>query len=384
MSHNQADVAVVGAGVLGLAHAYVAAKAGKSVVVFERSPRAVGASVRNFGMIWPVGQPHGRMHEMAMRSRSIWIEVLEAARLPSRREGSLHVVYSADEALVVQEFVAHAPALGYECAWLDREATLERSQSLAAEGLLGALWSPTELTVDPRQILASLPGFLAEKFDVTFRFNTAVHSIAAPHLEAGTERWQADHIIVCSGEDFNTLYPEHYAGSGLTLCKLQMLRTAAQPEGWQLGPSLASGLTLQHYESFGICKTLPALKKRFAEELPEYNRWHIHALVSQTVDGALTLGDSHEYGLSIDPFNREEIDRLILDYTFRFLRAPRPHIAERWYGVYAKHPEKPLVVLNPEPGVRIVGSPGGAGMTLSFGVAEESMRQLGVLEDAHV
>ena len=43
MSHPRADVAIVGAGILGLAHAYVAAKAGKSVVVLEKSPRAAGA-----------------------------------------------------------------------------------------------------------------------------------------------------------------------------------------------------------------------------------------------------------------------------------------------------------------------------------------------------
>jgi hypothetical protein len=45
--------------------------------------------------------------------------------------------------------------------------------------------------------------------------------------------------------------------------------------------------------------------------------------------------------------------------------------------VYAKHPEKPLVVMQPEDRVRIVASPGGSGMTLSFGVAEQSIRELG-------
>jgi len=73
---------------------------------------------------------------------------------------------------------------------------------------------------------------------------------------------------------------------------------------------------------------------------------------------------------------------LILDYTKQFLRAPDLAIAERWYGVYAKHPEKPLVVMKPQDGVRIVASPGGSGMTLSFGVAEWSMVELGVSQAA--
>jgi FAD dependent oxidoreductase TIGR03364 len=255
---------------------------------------------------------------------------------------------------------------------------LERSHAVQPDGLLGGLWSSTELTVDPRQVIQSLPAFLEERYGVQFFFGTLVKSVDFPVVETSAGRWLAETVLVCSGDDFQTLYPEHYAASGLTRCKLQMMRTAAQPHGWQLGPSLAAGLTLRFYPAFQICKTLPALSRRIADETPEFDRWGIHALVSQTADGALTLGDSHEYGLDVDIFNKQEIDDLILNYTRGFLCAPDLAIAERWYGVYAKHPEKPLVVINPQDGVRIVASPGGSGMTLSFGVAEQSMHELGI------
>lgn len=107
-------------------------------------------------------------------------------------------------------------------------------------------------------------------------------------------------------------------------------------------------------------------------------RWGIHGLVSQTARGELTLGDSHEYGLCPDIFNQEEIDHLILRCISGFLKAPHLTIAQRWYGVYAKHPELPYRSLEPEPGVHIITSPGGAGMTLSFGIAERTMEALGL------
>ena len=376
---RRADVAIVGAGILGLAHAYFAARGGKSVVVFERTPRAQGASVRNFGMIWPIGQRVGAVHQMAMRSRQIWEEVLDEARLPYRHTGSLHVVYSPDEAEVAREFIERAPALGYTCEWRSAGGVLEKSQAINHEGLLGGIWSPVEMTVDPRQILARLPAFLAERYGVRFRFGTAVRRIELPTLDAGSEQWRVGSAIVCGGDDFETLYPELFATSEIERCKLQMMRTAPQKNGWQLGPSLAAGLTLRFYPAFEICtETLPKYKERVAREMPAYDRWDIHTLVSQTVDGALTLGDSHEYGLAVDIFNKTEIDELVLRDVCRYLHAPDLSIAERWYGVYAKHPDKAYVAIDAAPGVRIVTAVGGSGMTLSFGLAEQMIHEMAI------
>jgi FAD dependent oxidoreductase TIGR03364 len=375
---NRADIAIVGAGILGLAHALAAARRGQRVVVFERDPKALRASIRNFGMIWPIGQPHGAMHQLALHSRRLWIEVLKETRLPYSPEGSLHLTYRNDEAAVGQEFAELAPKLGYDCTWLTREQVLQRSVAARPDDLIGGLWSPVELTVDPRLTLPTLPAYLRERFQVTIKFGCAVRNVQLPLIEAGGERWMVDRVIICSGADFETLFPEVYAKSGLTRVKLQMLRTEAQPDGWRLGPALASGLSMRFYSSFAICSSLPALKARINQETPEYVQWDVHGLVSQTAEGELTLGDSHQYGWTVDIFNRDEVDELILKYIHRFLKAPNMRIAQRWYGVYAKHPDLPYLSLTPAPGVRIITSPGGSGMTLSFGVAEQTLEEMEV------
>jgi FAD dependent oxidoreductase TIGR03364 len=375
---QQADIAIVGGGILGLAHAYTAASSGRSVVLFERKQLAAGASVRNFGMIWPIGQAAGANHQLAMRSREVWLSVLNAAGLAYLPTGSLHVVYREDEKAVVEEFAEIGPGLGYDCAWLAPESVAARSRAVRREGLLGGLWSPVELTVDPRAIIARLPGFLSEHLGVVLRYGSTVRAIENGVVETAEERWKVEQAIVCSGDEFGTLYPAALRSSGLTRCKLQMMRTVAQPSGWSLGPSLAAGLTLQFYPSFGACSSLPSLRKRIAEELPEYNRWGIHVLVSETEGHEVTLGDSHEYGQEVDIFDKTQIDELVLKYARGFLALPSFEIGQRWHGVYAKHPELPYIHLTPGPGVAVVTGTGGSGMTLSFGIAERTIDLLGV------
>jgi FAD dependent oxidoreductase TIGR03364 len=372
VKRDRLDVVVIGAGIIGLAHAYIAAKEGKKVAVFERNPIAVGASIANFGMLWPIGQTSGKLFELALSSREIWLEMLQASKIPYQPTGSLHVACRSDEAEVAKEFAEISPAHGYRCTWLDREQALAHSPALNPAAVLGALWSDTEMTVDPRETLRLLPQFLHERYGVEIHWGHQVHAIEFPHVVTARGTWEADRIIVCNGSDFESLYPDYFAQSGLTRCKLQMLRTRPQPGGWKLGPALAGGLTFRFYPSFRICQSLDALRSRIAKEMPEYDRFGIHTMVSQTSSGELTLGDSHDYGLAPSPFRNERIDTLILDHLKGFLQAPDLSIEERWYGVYAKHPEKPYIRFYPERGVEVITGLGGAGMTLSFGVAAET------------
>jgi glycine/D-amino acid oxidase-like deaminating enzyme len=128
--NRQFDDAVVGAGILGLAHAYHLAKRGRRVVVFERSPEASGASVRNFGMLWPIGQPPGRRYDLARRSLEIWLEVLRSSGLWCERSGSLHLAYHDDEAQVLHEFVRDTSDRGSTVLFLNRKEVLERSHAV--------------------------------------------------------------------------------------------------------------------------------------------------------------------------------------------------------------------------------------------------------------
>ncbi|AIA07644.1 oxidoreductase [Streptomyces noursei ZPM] len=368
-----ADTAVVGGGIVGLAHALAAARRGDRVVLFERDAYAVGASIRNFGMIWAIGQQRGAVYQRALRSREIWLELSAKTGMWAEPSGSLHLAHRPDELAVLEEFVATTPAARERgTTMLTAAEAVRRGPAVRAEGLLGAMWSPTEVNVDPRRAVPAVAAHLAEEYGVDVRFGTTVRQIAAPLLSTTDGTWRADRIVVCSGNDFATLYPEVFRESGLVRCKLQMLRTGVQPDGWQLGPMLCGGLTLLHYAAFEDCTARAALDARMRAELPFHREHGIHVLLSQTADGRLTIGDSHAYAATHDPFASEEIDRAILDSLRGFARIPQPRITERWTGYYPSLRDgRTELVTDPEPGVTVVNGVGGAGMTLSFGLAEE-------------
>jgi D-hydroxyproline dehydrogenase subunit beta len=371
------DVGVIGAGIVGLAHAWSAARRGHRVVVFERAKAASGASIRNFGMIWPIGQPAGEPHAIALRSREAWLELARDAGIWVNPCGSLHLAHRDDEWSVLEEFARAAPGLGYTCELLTREEVLRRTAAANQDGLLGGLFSSSELAVNPRAAVRALPRWLAHDLNVRFELETTITAVGPGRVRSAEGReWAFDRTVICGGDDFETLFPEVFRAAGISRCKLQMLKTAAQPHEWRLGPHLASGLTLRHYPNFAVAASLDALRKRIADDSPELDRFGIHVMASQNDAGEVILGDSHEYDAAIEPFDKALIDELILQELRRVIWLPTWEIAERWHGVYAKYQTRAVFDAEPLPGVHVRSATGGSGMTMAFGLAEKFWEDL--------
>ena len=155
-----------------------------------------------------------------------------------------------------------------------------------------------------------------------------------------------------------------------------MMRIIAQPDAWRIGPALCGGLSLIHYNGFKITPRIELLKKHYEETMAEYIAWGIHVMVSQNGNGELTIGDTHEYGLHLDPFDRADLNEMIIAYLRQFAKFKNWAITQSWNGTYPKRTNGEVdFVYQPEAGVTIVNGLGGAGMTLSFGLAEEVMEK---------
>lgn len=151
-----------------------------------------------------------------------------------------------------------------------------------------------------------------------------------------------------------------------------MLRFAPLEHDWRIGTAVCGGLSLIHYNSFKVAPSLPVLKERYSGEMSEYLQWGIHVMVSQNEKGELTVGDSHEYGLTFDPFDQSFINELIIQYLRQFMICNDWKLVQSWNGIYPKSTVgQTEIFVQAEQGVYVVNGLSGAGMTLSFGLAEE-------------
>src|SRR6476620_8997352 len=103
---NSFDLAIVGAGIVGIAHALAAARRGKRVVVLDRDAQANGASIRNFGFVTVTGQERGLPWQRARRSRDVWAEVAPKAGIPIEHRGLAVIGRRVETVPVLEAFMA--------------------------------------------------------------------------------------------------------------------------------------------------------------------------------------------------------------------------------------------------------------------------------------
>jgi D-hydroxyproline dehydrogenase subunit beta len=366
------DLAVVGAGIVGLATALAAARRGLRVVVIDRDAQANGASIRNFGFITVTGQERATMWARARRSCEVWREVAKAADIPIIHNGLWMAVRRPESVDVLEAFMATEMAGG--CRLLTTAEARRRFPQFAALDTLAVLESTIELRVESREAIPHLAAWLAEAHGVTFLRETAVLSIEMPQVHTSRGVVHADHVTVCSGDDFNGLYAERLNAYSLTRCKLQMLRLA--DPGFKLPAAIMSDLGLGRYLGYVELDAAAPLKKRLAAEQPEHLKHGVHLIVVQSADGSLVVGDSHHYAATPDPFSHEDVDALILEEFAAALGIKPPPVVERWTGTYASASDRPVLIDAPQEAVRVAIVTCGAGASTGFAIGEEVIDSL--------
>lgn len=366
------DLAVIGGGIIGLAHAYAAARLGKRVCVIERDVRANGASIRNFGFITVTGQARGDSWRLARRTRDLWVELAPQAGIRIEHEGLYLTARSAEAVAVIETFLG--TEMGEGCRLLSPREFRALSPEIGGDDLKGVLHSPHEVRVESRLAVHQLAAWLEAAMGVVFLRQTAAYEVAPPRVLTSRGAVEAGAVVVCPGDDFATLYPERIAAYDLRKCRLSMLKLA--DPGGRLPGAIMSDLGLARYRGYADLPEASALKAKLMAEQPRHFANGVHLIVAQGADGALIVGDSHHYADLPDPFAPASAEEDILDEFERvFGRAPPP-VLERWTGIYAVADDRTYLIDAPAPDVRLVIVTSGTGASTGFGIAERVIGEL--------
>lgn len=365
------DLAVVGAGIIGMSCARAAAMKGLRVIVIDRDSQSNGASVRNFGFVSVTGQERGTAWSRARRTCAIWEELAEQAEFPILQRGLWMTTRRPEAVAILEAFLE--TEMGEGCKILSRAAARARCGEIVNEQVQAVLSSSIDLRVESREAIPRIAAWLAARLGVVFLRQTAVLAAAPPRIETSRGVVEAGAVVVCPGDDMVSLYPERIAKYQVTRCKLQMLRLA--DPGFHLPGIVMSDLGLIRYPGFSALAEAAPLRASLESGQGEHVKHGIHLIVVQSADGSLVVGDSHHYAATPDYFTDERIDQLILEeFSAATGRSP-PAVRERWVGTYASA-DRTMFIDAPACDVRLVMITSGSGASIGFAIGEEVVTDL--------
>lgn len=146
---------VVGAGVVGAACAFYAARSGLSVAVVDRGPVAGGTTGAGEGNLLVSDKEPGPELDLALRSTRLWRELAEEFPQAFEYEAKGGFVVAAEEAglKALRGFAAAQAAAGVHCEEIDRPTDLEPH---LAPGLAGGIRYSQDAQVQPALAAAHL------------------------------------------------------------------------------------------------------------------------------------------------------------------------------------------------------------------------------------
>ncbi|MDQ4503335.1 glycine oxidase ThiO [Sinomonas sp. ASV322] len=161
----QADVAVVGGGVVGLGIAWEAARSGRSVVVVDPAP-GTGASFAAAGMLAAVSEYHYQEEDLlglTLESARLWPGFAGSLGAETGYQSTPTLCVAGDaadrQALADLRAVQEAHGLGVRALTVREARSLE---PMLAPAIAGAFEISADHQVDPRRLVAAILGRLGE------------------------------------------------------------------------------------------------------------------------------------------------------------------------------------------------------------------------------
>jgi len=356
---NKPNVAIIGAGVIGLGIAWRLALRGVPVAVFDKGASGAGASHAAAGMLAACAEAEpgeealvtlGRASQARWPAFAAELKQASGVDVGLRPEGTLVVALTSDDQARLGHQLVFQQKLGLPLQWISAAETRRREPHLAGK-LAGAVFSPEDTQVDNRKLAAALR-IAAEAAGASISEHQAVKTISndAGRVDgivlADGRKVAADVVVLAAGawsRSIDGLAPE--LRPPVRPIKGQMLALRMDPTApllthvvWAPGAYLVPrldgrllvGATVEEkgYDTSltagGILTLLEAAWRVVpaVEELPIDEMWVGHRpgsrddapiLGTGLIDGLIYATGHHRNGILLTPITADAIAELVLD-----------------------------------------------------------------------
>jgi glycine oxidase len=356
---SKPNVAIIGAGVIGLGIAWRLAMRGVPVAVFDKGACGAGASHAAAGMLAACAEAEpgeealvtlGRASQARWPAFAAELKQASGVDVGLRSEGTLVVALTSDDQARLSHQLVFQQKLGLPLQWITAAETRRREPHLAGK-LAGAVFSPEDTQVDNRKLAAALR-IAAEAAGAGISEHQAVKTISndAGRVDgivlADGRKVAADVVVLAAGawsRSIEGLAPE--LRPPVRPIKGQMLALRMDPTApllthvvWAPGAYLVPrldgrllvGATVEEkgYDTSltagGILTLLEAAWRVVpaVEELPIDEMWVGHRpgsrddapiLGTGLIDGLIYATGHHRNGILLTPITADAIAELVLE-----------------------------------------------------------------------
>ena len=178
MFPKEAEIVVIGGGVVGSATAYFLAQAGKKVVLVDKGYKAGEASAANAAFVWSITRKPGIDIRLAIHSFSIHRQLQDELDKDFEyvHNGGLLVIDDEGQFPFVEAHLDARAEDGYPLEMIDAKQVFELEPHLNRERILGAVFCADDGTTNPIFLVISL-NLQAQKLGAKIFHHTEVQGI---------------------------------------------------------------------------------------------------------------------------------------------------------------------------------------------------------------
>ncbi len=233
---NNAEVVIIGGGIIGCATAYYLAKEGVSVIVLEKSDHiGNGGSSRNGGGVRQSGRDPRELPLAMYAVEHMWPTLSEelGVDVEYHKEGNLRLGKTAKHKEILQGLTDRAVALGLDVRMIDGKEVREINPYLSDE-ITVASWCPTDGHANP--LVATL-GFYKRARELGAEFITGEDVLEIQKIKGKARRvvtaenvYEGETIVLASGYESRPIAAS--VGIDLPMRKelIEALVTEAEPK----------------------------------------------------------------------------------------------------------------------------------------------------------